>query len=95
MSVTMSNGIIIENVPYGGEWRIKCDCGAALAFAYRERGTPRSVLIVTHGDGEARLEISGHSDDNLLWTLGLRDPLGDWLKHVHEYEASAPGEQVA
>lgn len=82
----ISKGLIIENTPYNGEWRIKCECAAALTFSYRDRGTARNTLIVTHGDGEARLEIPGRSDESLLWALGLANPLGEWLAKVHEYE---------
>lgn len=82
----ISKGLIIENTPYGGEWRIKCECAESLTFSYRDQGTDRSTLVVAHGDGEARLEIAGRSTDSMLWALGLADPLGEWLARVHEYE---------
>lgn len=85
--MVISKTVIIENVPYGGEWRIRCpDCPEHLTFSYRDRGTDRSTLIIQHGEGEARLEVAGKSDDGLFWAIGARDPLGRWLDAVHAYE---------
>lgn len=85
--MVISSGLIAENVPRNGQWKIRCpDCSEMLTFAYRDRGSSRSTLIVSHGEGEARLEIPGHSDDNLLWAIGIRDPLGAWLDRLHDYE---------
>lgn len=85
--MVISKQLIQENVPYDGTWSLRCpDCAESLTFAYRDRGTERTVLIVTHGEGEARLEIAGRSDDNLLWVIGMRDPLGKWLDALHDYE---------
>jgi hypothetical protein len=87
--MVISKALIVANVPSApdGEWRMTCpDCAEDLAFAYRDRGTARATLIVTHGAGEARLEIAGRSEATLLWAIGLRDPLGAWLDGVHDYE---------
>ena len=83
--------LITENTPYGGEWAIVCTCGDRLAFSHRDRGTEKNTLIVTHGDGEARLEVPGWSNEGFLWGLGLCDPLGAWLERIHEYEDGEEG----
>lgn len=86
----LSNSFIVENVPWDGEWRIKCECGEPLVFSIRDRGKTTSVLVVQHGTGEARTEID--ATDRLAWALGLSQPLHDWLERVHEYElADAAG----
>lgn len=83
--------LIHENTPDGGEWAILCACGEPLIFAYRDRGSARCTLLVTHGEGEARWELPGYSEDNLLWMCGLADPLVDWLDTVHRYEEDCDG----
>ena len=79
----MACDLVIENVPYGGEWAIKCACGEKLTFSYRDRCTDKATLLVAHGDGEARWELPGRSDENLLWAIGADDPLARWLDSVH------------
>jgi hypothetical protein len=80
----LSNAFIVENVPWDGEWRVKCECGEPLVFSITKRGTPAALLVVQHGTGESRVEIDG--TDRLAWVLGLEQPLHDWLERVHEYE---------
>lgn len=85
--MVISRDLVIENAPSDvGEWEIRCECGNRLAFALRGQGSPGFAIVATHGDGEARLEVPGHSVEGLLWSLGMADPLGDWLQRVHEYE---------
>lgn len=84
--MVVSRDLIIENASATGEWQILCECGARLAFALRGHRTPGFAIVATHGDGEARVEIASASRDGLLWMLGMADPLGDWLRRLHEYE---------
>lgn len=77
--------LIQENVPKDGAWTLRCECGATLAFAYRDRGTPATTLLVTHDGFPARFHLAARSTEGLLWSIGLADPLGDWIERVHEY----------
>lgn len=81
-------GLIIQNTPVdGGEWVIACDCGERLAFSCPNRGTDRASTVVTHGAGEARFELPALCDRSFLWSLGLDDPLAEWVDRLHSYEA--------
>lgn len=83
----IARGLIIQNTPNdGGEWVIECDCGERLAFSCPNRGTDRASIVVRHGEGEARLEIPALSDRGFLWSLGLDDPVAEWIDRLHLYE---------
>lgn len=88
---TVGRDLIVQNTPNDGSpWEMECSCGETLSFRLLGRGTPGAKVIVGHGH-HLPLEITLMLDAGLRWSIGLSDPVGDWIERAHDTDDRIAG----
>ena len=78
----ISKLLVMQNLDAEGVLSLLCECGEPLTFFARDRGTEAFAIVVGHGDRV--LDLPAHSGAILLWGIGITDPVGEWVKGLHD-----------
>ena len=85
----ISKLLVMQNLDADGVLSLLCECGEPLTFFARERGTEAFNIVVAHGG--RTLDLPACSGKILLWGIGITDPVGDFIRSLHEEEEGEVG----